>query len=794
MPGGSYPIRSLIQGISQQEESARGVANAERQENCLNEVLDGAVSRMGTVVSKKITADYSDPFVHEVSRSDTEDYLFLVEDGDLKIINKVSGVQATLTGDISAYLAHTGSARKAFQAVTVGDTTFLLNRQKTILMDTTKSAARAKQGIAHFKAGGYKIKYELRINVGGTDFSTSYTTPDNSTAANAQYIATDVLAQEFADSLNTTVFPAMVTAGFSGFSVTRRGSGITITSTTHDFTLFTSDGVGDKQFISFTDSVKAITDLPAKAPAGYQVSVAGDGSQGSSKYFLKFTGTPNNGRWEEVVAPDTETDLKASTMPQLVINTGLDAFTVGSGTWGKRLAGDGDLTAKDPSFVDAKVNSLQFIGGRLGLVTEFEMTLSRSRNAYVYFPDTVQTNLDTAPVDYDVSNGSSTAITHAVVAGGKLQFWGNEQQTYLDSGQDPIREDTTEILPMSNYEFDGECPPKAIGMASLVFGTAVGRWSKLVEVFFRGGRADGEIEITAHVPKLLEGSLRHISTGEAGKKTLVLTSDTPDVAYLYQWYNQGTDRVQSAWNPWTFPVPTKILWASIKGSKAWFLFKWPSGTTLEYVTLDRHGDETDQKFPIRLDHRLTEADFTHSGTYFQATLPYQVPSDKRESFRAAERLDVADVSQRGREIPIEWVNDSTVRVLHPDSNVTFLFGSIPVAKRTFSRFLARDREDQTILHDRLLIKKIVVGHYQSVEYGAIVEAFGQNPVRQDWTARLVADPSVANNEVPIKDGIFVVDVGEETDSVEVTLINDTYFPATWRSAKYLYDLTVREGQ
>ncbi|RWI06813.1 MAG: hypothetical protein EOQ89_03525 [Mesorhizobium sp.] len=784
---------SLIQGISQQADTSRGKASAEDQENCLNEVLDGVVSRMGTIYKAKIAKDYNEPFFHEITRSSGEKYLVIIESGDIKIINKATGVLSAITGSIATYLAHTGDARKAFQAVTVGDTTFLLNRQVSPAMAATLSAARPNKAIAHFKAGGYKVTYTLTITVDGVDYSTSFTTPDNSAAGNAAFITTDYLALQFKNSLNSTVIPALTAAGKTGFTVTQYGSTLIIFGGANTFDIATTDGVGDKQFVSLKDNVKVITDLPAKCEDGYQVSVAGDGSEESSKYFLKYSGSPSTGRWVEVVAPATKTDLNAATMPQVLTNTGLDAFTVGPGTWGKRLAGDGVLTAQDPSFVGGYPNTLQFIGGRLAVVTEYETTISRSRNAYVFFPDTVQTNLDSAPVDYDVSNGSSTLITHAVVGGGKLQFWGDRQQTYLDSGQDPIREDTTEILPLANYEFDGEAAPKAVGLGSIVFGTKVGLFTKAVEVYFRGGKPDGEIEITAHVPKLLAGSLKHVAVGESAKKEFFLTSDAPNSVYLYQWYNQGNERVQSAWNPWKFPAPSRVLFASIEGSTAWFVLKWPSGTTLEYVILDSTGDESTQKFPVRLDHRLSEANASsHSGTYFVLDLPYPVPTAKRGTFRACERLDVADVSQRGREIPLEWQSDTQVRIMAANPAITWFFGSIPIAKRKFSRFIAKDQNDEPILHDELIVRSINIGHYKTVEYSVNVTAYGET-VTQRYTSRLIGDPDVLNNEVPVKSGKFKAQVGQPTDDVEIELVNDTFFPAIWASAKYDYAITLRDA-
>ncbi|MCC5780536.1 hypothetical protein H7H48_15855 [Nitratireductor sp. B36] len=799
MPSGSHTVPSLIQGISQQAEIARALASAKDQENCLNEVLDGAASRMGSVVRFKIPFTHDDPFVYEIRRSGTERYLVLAEGGSLRVYNKDTGQAATITNTGGAYLTHTGAARKAFTAVTIGDTTFLINRQKTVQMATTKSAVRGNWACAHFKAGGYKVTYTLSIIVGGNKYSATYTTPDNSSAGNAQYITTDHLAEQFRLGLINTIFPALAGDGHTGFSVARYGSTLIIKRSSQTaFDITTTDGIGDQHFISFKDNVKSLSDLPAKCEDGYQVSVSGNAGPESSKYFLKYSGEEHTGRWEEVVKWDTKTHLDANTMPHVLKRTGLNTFTFGPVTWGARLAGDGANTAKDPSFVGNAMSSGQKIGGRLALTTDYEMTLSRSRNAFVFFPDTVQTNLDTAPIDYDVSNGSTTDIFHAVVVGEKIQFWGDKQQTYLSSGQDPIREDTTEVLPMSNYEYDGEVAPVPAGLASLVFGTAVGNWQKLVEVFFNQGRTSGEIEISSHVPKLIKGKLRHLAVGEAAKKTFVFTDGSPNEFYLYQWYNQEDARVQSAWCRWNMPAPDKVIWGSVEGSTLNLLLKWGNSVTYETLELDSTGDEKDQRFPLRLDHRVSEASATWDGEKFILTLPYVVQSAKRSSFHCVERLDVQDFSQRGRKLPIKWVNSTTVEVTAPSNQTKFYFGSIPVARRRQTRFYARDRSDTVMLHDRLLIRDIVVSHKDSSTYKVVVTKFGPEEVTkeviiQEWSGRLLGDPTVLNDQVPIKTGSFRAKVGEETENVEIDLVNDTVFPAIWTAARYTYEITVREG-
>lgn len=795
MAGGTATHPSLIQGISQQAENARGTASCTYQENCLNEVLDGAVSRMGTVLRAGYSWSLSDPMVHEINRSAEERYLVLVEGGTLRVINRDTGALCALTGSIASYLSHTGSARKSFRAVTVGDTTFLLNREVVVKMGTAKSPVRPNMGSMYFRAGGYKVTYTVTVKIGSDTYTTSYETPDNSAAGNAEYITTDHLAEQFRLAFVGTIIPDMVADGHTGFSIQRFGSTLVLEGpTSKPFTLVTTDGVGDTYLKSCVDTIESIADLPKRSKVGYVVSVAPPGGSEASWYWLKYEGTADSGRWVEVVAPDTVLGLDASTMPHLLVNTGPDSFEVKQSAWGQRVSGDGQRTSPNPSFVDYPIRDLQFLSGRLAAVTEYTSILSRARNAFVWFPDTAQTTLDSAPIDYDVSNGSATSIEYAVAVAGRLQFWGLAQQTYLDSGQDALKESTTEVLPLANYEFDGEVSPHPVGLAGLLFSTAVGAWSRMTELLIQRSTVQGEIVISDHVPKLLAGSVRTIAPGEAARKTFVLTSGTPTTAYLYQWYNQGQERVQSAWNPWTFPATVSILWAGVRGGEATFLFNWGTHTTLEVCRLDSIGDEPTQKLSLRLDHRVDESKGVFSGDHWLVTLPFPVEASRQPLFKCYERTDSPeDNLQRGREVPIRWASTTTIEVLSDNPDLEFFVGVIPVARRVASRFFARDRQDQPIIHDRLLIRRVAASHERTAQYDIVVRSWGEEEKVHTYVGRALGDPETVNDDVPIKTGSHEADVGDEAEVVEIELRNPTPYPCIWTAMRYDYELTVRQG-
>lgn len=791
----SIPVPSLIQGISQQSDQAVGQASAKDQRNCINDLLLGARARNGTKVLRKYLTQYANPFSHRIKRSSDEDYLVLIEGGQLQIINLVDGTPATITGDISAYLATTKAAPDSYAVATVEDTTFLANRTVKPAMSTTKSAARTNWALAHFKSANYSTDYKLHIEVAGVDYSVGYKTPDNSASANADYIATNRLAEEFADAITSTLIPALTAAGKTGFSVVRRGSALRVYGGTHDFNLWTEDGAGGDQFIGFRERVSAVSDLPHTCWDGYEVAIGAEDETVSHDYYVRYEGGAQTGEWVETVKPDTETTINAATMPHLLINTGLNAFTVQAATWGTRLSGDGDRTAKDPYFIGAGIVDLQFIDARLAIIGEGWYGLSRSGNAYSFFPDTAQTTLDTDPIHYQINTGKVTRVRAAVVIGETLQFWSDKSQIRLSSGQNNIREDTVENKATTFYEYDGILPPEPFGQSSLVFGTSRGLWNNLTEVIYDGPTPEGQINVNGHCPNLISGRLRQIEVGGVSNIMGVLNSDDPTYAYIYQWYNNGSERVQSAWNYWDWPAVTKVVWMGISGSKVYALFSWgSSGTTLECLETEYIGDEGNVYIPLRADHRVNEDYVTATGDdYVEVTLPYPVPSDKRDAFTAFYRVDDEATGEvRGQILDVEWQSNTVVRLTVATPDARFWFGAKVIAYRDLPKPYLQAQDGSAQIVDRVLIESIRISHTRATTYKVVLYVLGEEDKVDEFSARLLGRPGVVNNQIPVaKSGEFTVDVGYDTEEVSIRFLNDTIYPSSWDSLKYKVKVTDR---
>jgi hypothetical protein len=164
-------LPNLIGGVSQQPDSVRFEGQCEEQTNAISSVVDGLSKRPNTRHLAKLvsSAISSDSFVHFVDRSETEKYVVIHDGTDLKAWN-LDGTYCTINGASSfttsglSYI-DTPFPKNDLKALTVGDTTFLLNKSKTVAESTNKTPALNKEAVITITQGDYKKNYTVTANV-----------------------------------------------------------------------------------------------------------------------------------------------------------------------------------------------------------------------------------------------------------------------------------------------------------------------------------------------------------------------------------------------------------------------------------------------------------------------------------------------------------------------------------------------------------------------------------------------------------------------------------------------------
>jgi len=150
-------IPNLFNGVSQQPDPIRHPSQCELQENCYPTIATGLRKRPCTNHIAKIKSSIaSDAYLHLINRDAVERYIVVILDGDIEVYDLAGTAQTVSFPDGKTYLSAT-TPRTSFSVVTVADFTFIVNKSKIPLMDTTTSGGAtlgSKQKFSDLPATG----------------------------------------------------------------------------------------------------------------------------------------------------------------------------------------------------------------------------------------------------------------------------------------------------------------------------------------------------------------------------------------------------------------------------------------------------------------------------------------------------------------------------------------------------------------------------------------------------------------------------------------------------------------
>lgn len=182
-------VPNLIQGVSQQSPQVRLAGQCEEQINGLSTVTKGLTKRPPARLIDNLGAvALEGDFLHFINRSETERYVVTVEHrtsgdgtGVIRVFNLETGDEASITAGGVTYangyqvsgdylkLATANKSHEQLKALTIGDSTFLLNTDVTVAKTTEKSEALdSSRALVFVKQGDFGKKYGLKFRDKGT--------------------------------------------------------------------------------------------------------------------------------------------------------------------------------------------------------------------------------------------------------------------------------------------------------------------------------------------------------------------------------------------------------------------------------------------------------------------------------------------------------------------------------------------------------------------------------------------------------------------------------------------------
>ncbi|WP_418720016.1 hypothetical protein [Bilophila wadsworthia] len=704
----SSTIPNLISGVSQQPWNVRLPTQAEEQVNCTSSVTDFLKRRPATrhlARIRDITAA-NGIACHHINRDDTEQYIVMADATGIYIFDlegNAKTVSVTGTGAAGYLAAAATTPNRDLRFLTINDYTFVLNRRVTVKPLPDLSPKRPPEAIVFIKQASYNTTYSINLN--GTAYST--TTEDGVAPADqpADKLSSLDICNALAQQLPKETFS--VQTSNSTIWIRRHDGG--------DFTVKVQDSRSNTHTSVCKGKVQRFSDLPTVAPRGFITEIVGDASSSFDNYFCVFEPSDagdafGSGTWKETVKPGIPCKLDPATLPHALIRQADGTFTFGPLEWGERSCGDED-SAPFPSFVGRTLNGLFFYRNRLSFLSGENVIMSEVGEFFNFFLTTVTTLVDSDVVDVAASHTKSSILHHAVTFSGGLLLFSDQSQFVLEHDT-VLSNATVSIKPVTEFEASMRAAPVSSGK-TVFFATDKGEWGGVREYITLPDNSDQNdaSDITAHVPRYVRGNVSRLECSTNEDMLLVLSDQKRTSLWLYKYFWNGSEKIQSAWSRWD--MCGEVLSAAILNTGIYLIMQYGDGIYLEKMDITPGYKDEGETFEYCLDRKLTERDVT-LGAYdainktTAITLPYDIP---------AGYTPVVVTRTGGPDAPgnllrrVRVTGLRTLTVEGPDAHGKKLFIGIPyTSSYTFSTFAIRegDNKGNAVTTGRLQLRRLTL--------------------------------------------------------------------------------------
>ena len=621
----TYTIPNLAQGVSQQPDAQRDPTQGEIQVNGVSSISEGLRKRDSTrTIAKVSNAKFGDAYIHTILRDSTEEYLAVLTSSEIKVFG-LDGTEYTVESSSYDYLSNITDARLQLRCSTIADYTFVSNRLRVVKMDTATAPETPRpaphEALIWVKAANYGQTYKVNINGTGVEVKTPIqpVVSDGNGNITENRISTETIAQAIIDGL-----------GGAGVTFQRQGSVIWVQDDS-PITISATDARANADITAILDRVQVFTELPTIAPVGYQVEITGDPGTNFDNYYVEFepkSGDFGEGNWNETVSPGVEYKADPSTWPHALVRLPSGKFWFGPfdgstqegieiPTWGRRTCGDYD-TAPDPSFIEQPINDIGVYKGRLFFLADENIILSRTREFFQFFPETVTTVLDTDPIDVVASNNRVSILQYAVPYQDELVLFSPQYQFRFNAAETVLTPATAQITILTQFEIDPAVRPQQAA-GGILFVQANSQWSQFREFSVRGAgtalTADAQ-DLTGYVSSYVPDQCFKMTVNDTGNSAYII-SDRSDPGgtnyrkriYTYRWFfrntGAGAERAQSSWSYFEFEGVDRILQVVCIKEIIYLLMEYGDEVWLEMMpVMDRMQEDTAAPFPMLLDRRV----------------------------------------------------------------------------------------------------------------------------------------------------------------------------------------------
>lgn len=616
----SQSIKNLKGGISQQPDILRFPEQGAEQINGWSSETEGLQKRPPLVFTKTL-GDYTHlsyegrlPLIHLINRDEYEQYYVSFHGAGVRV-HDLNGKEYPVTGDMSYVTCN--NPRDDLRMVTVADYTFIVNRTRVVLEDTTPLYTLREDGSAliNVRGGQYGRTLSIAINSATPQASVKIadgSLPEHVTQTDAQWL-TDTLAIQLRAALPEW-----------GFGTGPGYIHIVAPAADNIRSLDVKDGYGGQLMSGILHTTQSFSKLPIEGPDGYQVKVVGDTSKTADQFYVQYDAQRKV--WKEVAGWNTAAGLQNWTMPWALIRKPDGSFNMEQLPWAHRQCGDMD-TNPTPSIAGQTINDVFFFRNRLGFLAGENIVMSRTSKYFNLFPASVANLSDDDPIDVAVSHNRISVLKYAVPFSEELLLWSDQAQFVL-SASGILSPKSVELNLTTEFDVSDRARPFGIGRGVYFASprasyTSLNRYYAVQDV----SSVKSAEDMSAHVPSYVPNGVFSIRGSSTENFVSILSSNAKSKVFIYKFLYLNEEIAQQSWSHWDFGDNVEILAADSIGSTMYLIMRNQSNTWMAKVSFTKSSvDFQGEPYRIYMDNKLPIQ--VRAGTYNDDTYTTTVhPTD-----------------------------------------------------------------------------------------------------------------------------------------------------------------------
>ena len=601
-------------------------------------------------------------------------------------------------------------------------------------------------------------------------------------------------------------------------------------------TAVVSDG-GTRSFADLPPSVPEAYDEITKKPSDNTVispaytgklvtaRVQGDKKSNQDDFYVQYDGEV----WAEIAQPmfpesdatNRRKELDESTMPHTLVRNfypdgdtqyGLSTSTYNlvyfdftSTTYAPRKSGD-NTTNPFPSFAlynetsnplgAYTIRDVFFHRNRLGFISDENVIFSQAGDYTNFFKSTVIASPATNPIDVAVSNNQVSILEHAIPFQEQLILFSDLQQFKVGSKETLTPESVT-IDVSTQFETSTDAKPVPAGKY-IFFPFKRGEYSGIREYFVEENTDTNDaVEVTAHVPQYIPGIIRSMASSSNEEMVVCLSSSERKNIYVYKYYWQDRQKVQSSWSVWK--SDGNIVAITFLGSEIYIVVNRSNKISIERIDLSTDSASLimQDSQPILLDRRILLKYNAGTGGTVDSTSGLPLYSTLASAFPTGVPTGVEYIAETGEllgtdlaeSVVTSYLENGTARWVAGGgaSQSMRIFAGIPY---TFKYKVSEQvvKEGESVLNlARLQLRNISFNYNRTGFFQVVVSP--QPSTTEGRTARTItfSGNTIGTRKIDtqtLQEGTFKVPVLARSNLVDIELQNASHLPSVFQSAEW----------